>query len=423
MKALYTGGQWSLIDLANQYGNGLDKELFDTRLGWARELVPTLTKCNGLFDIADKFQSYIDKAKEPELFAASLINVWDIIKGNPTGYFIELDAASSGCQLMSVATRCITGMKNTGAIGDETPFLYKTIVTIMNKLIPFGSVTTPIALVKKATVPYMYGSDAMPKKIFDEAVVPVFREAYKQAVPRAQLVKEIAINIWDSKATEYEIEYPDGHTALIRVIVQDKTVYSFNGRPLTYIYKKIGPIQKGEEGTKALAARIIHGLDGYTLRETNGRCDHSPAQLKGAIIAINRYLDGAVQIATDVKLRRLEKLSARFEMVSIVGAASVRDGILHGIDKGYLTKLRDLCIEVLENETNKLKLIHDGFGSLPCHVNTLKTNYNNVLASIYEGVWLFKTLESISGKSFKHLIDPVDPKITEQIRNNIYAIS
>lgn len=94
MKALFTPAQWSLIDLANQYG--LDKKDFEERLQFGRDLLPTIRECKGILDLDTQFRSYIDEADEPELFTASLLNVWDICRGVPTGHYIELDAAASG---------------------------------------------------------------------------------------------------------------------------------------------------------------------------------------------------------------------------------------------------------------------------------------------------------------------------------------
>lgn len=94
MKPLYTAAQWSLIDLASMFG--LDKKPFEERLAWGREQLPIIRKCKGMLDLSKHFQDKIDSADEPEIFTASLLNVWDICNGNPSGHYIELDAAASG---------------------------------------------------------------------------------------------------------------------------------------------------------------------------------------------------------------------------------------------------------------------------------------------------------------------------------------
>lgn len=419
MKPLFTSAQWSLIDLSNQYG--LDKKPFEERIEWAKSLLPEIHKCEGLLDLGSAFEETIENASEPELFTAALLNVWDICRGVPTGHYIELDSAASGCQLMSVATRCVTGMRNTGAIGDDVPDLYTTIFKLMKAEAPELTIISRSA-VKKATVPYMYGSSKAPITVFGD-MYKLFTDCYYKAVPRAEVIKNLLIGAWDENADFYEWELPDGHTAHIKVITEDKEVMHFNGQPFTYIYKKIGTKKKGELGTKALSARVIHSLDAYVLREVNARNDYNKEQLLLAKEAIETYLKGESQVGTIVELKRLEAISARFKMVSIAGASFIKRGYLADISKDYLMDLLLIINSVLPSQSHKLKLIHDGFGALANHVNTMKSHYNNVLVSIYRGVWLFEIVKQLTGMDCSQHIDPIDPAIVEQLRNSKYAIS
>ena len=419
MKDLFTGAQWSLIDLANNYG--LDKKEFDERLDWGRSLLTDIKSCKGLMDLSAKFNALIKKADEPELFTASLLNVWDICNGNPTGHYIELDTASSGCQLLSVATRCVVGMANTGAIGDKVPDLYTRIYEWMKQNPAIKSALTRTQ-VKKATVPYIYGSIKVPAMVFGDDM-KAFTEAYYNTVKRAEIIKNILIGAWNPEATEYHYVMPDGHNVLIRVICSRAETFYFNGQRFTYQYKEIGTKEVGEQGTKCLAARVTHSLDAYVLRETNARCDYNPEALQNALDSINAYLRGESQTSTNLELRNLAKLSKKFGMVSIKGAECVTRGGMHGIDKDYLIDLALIIRQSLKRAPCQLKLIHDGFSAKANHVNTLKTHYNNVLGSIYKGVWLFKVIESLTGVDYTSQLDPVDPKIYSQIINNKYAIN
>ena len=94
MKHLFTAAQWSLIDLATMFFP--DNKPFEERLAWGREQLPLIRKCKGMLDLSKYFQDKIEEADEPEIFTASLLNVWDIVNGNPSGHYIELDAAASG---------------------------------------------------------------------------------------------------------------------------------------------------------------------------------------------------------------------------------------------------------------------------------------------------------------------------------------
>ncbi|QGH72757.1 MAG: DNA directed RNA polymerase [Podoviridae sp. ctLUJ1] len=419
MQDLYTPAQWSLIDLANNYG--LDKKEFDERLDWGRSLLDDIKSCKGLMDLSSKFTNVIQKADEPELFTASLLNVWDICNGKPTGHYIELDTASSGCQLLSVATRCLVGMENTGAIGDKVPDLYTRIYDWMKQ----DATVNPNLVrsqVKKATVPYIYGSARVPLMVFGDDM-EAFTQSYYRTVKRAEVIKNILIGAWNPIATEYHYPMPDGHNVLIKVIRDYSEVFYFNGQRFTYKYKGIGTKEVGEEGTKCLAARVTHSLDAYVLRETNARCDYNPEALQNALDSINAFLKGESQTSTNLELRNLCQLSKRFEMVSIKGAEYVTRGGMHDIDKDYLINLALIIKQSLKKPPCKLKLIHDGFGALANHVNTLKTRYNHVLGSIYMGVWLFKVIESLTGVDYSSQLDPVDPEVYSQIINNKYAIN
>ena len=420
MKPLFTPAQWSLIDLANQMG--LDKKPFEERLQWGREQLVKIRKCAGMLDLSKHFDDIIKKADEPELFTAALLNVWDIVNGRPSGHFIELDAAASGPQLLSVATRCIRGMTITGAISDDVPDLYTTIFGIMREEVPNLAVIKRTN-VKKATVPYVYGSGRAPKTVFGD-FHNLFTEAYYKAVPRAEVVKNLLINAWDSNATYYEWELPDGHTAHIKVIRDESEVFYYNGKRFTYVYEDLGAKKKGEEGTKALAARVTHSFDAYVLRETDARTDYNLHQMLVAKEALETYLAGETQIGTMTEVKRLERLSKKFKMVSIRGAEEIKRGYLDGIDKMYARELLEIVnITLNEDEPAQLKLIHDGYGALPNHVNTCKTHYNNLLAETYIGEWLPKVVEQLTGINMLKDMEPPKAEIIRKLRNSKYAIS
>ncbi len=420
MKHLFTAAQWSLIDLASMFG--LDKKPFEERLAWGREQLPLIRKCKGMLDLSKHFQDKIENADEPEIFTASLLNVWDIVNGNPTGHYIELDAAASGPQLLSVATRCIQGMTITGAISDSVPDLYTSIFGYMRKEVPNLAVIKR-RNVKKATVPYVYGSGKAPKTVFGD-FHDLFTKSYYKAVPRAEVVKNLLINAWDSEAEYYEWELPDGHTAHIKVVRNNSEVYYYNGKRFTYVYEEVGAKQKGDEGTKALAARVTHSLDAFVLREVDARCDYNETQLRMAKEAIESCLKGETQLGTMTEVKRLETISKKFKMVSIRGAEEIKRGYLADIDHMYLRELLAIVDSVLEEDKpHQLKLIHDGFGSLPNHVNSTKTHYNNILAEVYIGEWLPKVVQKLTGINMLKDMEKPRADIIRKLRNNHYAIS
>jgi hypothetical protein len=89
----------------------------------------------------------------------------DIIKSGETAFPIGVDVASSGPQIDTTGIRDEEGMVTTGAISDCVPNLYLDIQKEMQKYLPINLTREQV---KKATVPYVYGSTAVPKAVFGE---------------------------------------------------------------------------------------------------------------------------------------------------------------------------------------------------------------------------------------------------------------
>jgi hypothetical protein len=202
---MYTAKQWVLIDSGSQFG--LDKKHFHERLAFGREVLDMVKE-------GQDMTSWIEKADEPEMFAKSLLTIQDALEGKPNGHLIGLDAASSGPQLLSVLGRCDIGMSNTGALGYEVPDLYSAIYEQMDceKLVR--------SQVKKACVPFVYGSEKAPTEVFGEDA-PMFVLAYKTTVPTAYAVRELLLAAWKEDALSYTWPLPDNHTAHIEVFVTE----------------------------------------------------------------------------------------------------------------------------------------------------------------------------------------------------------
>lgn len=79
----YSPMQYLAIDIANQYGNDLDKETYETRIAWVKHKV-------------DRLEEFQDKAEEPFLFKKAVNAFRQAQAGTPTGHVVGLDCASSG---------------------------------------------------------------------------------------------------------------------------------------------------------------------------------------------------------------------------------------------------------------------------------------------------------------------------------------
>lgn len=97
----YSGWQYLLIDLANNYG--LDKLLFEERIKWAEDNLTNL-------------ETLADQAETKPLYLKAVMAIRKAQQGLPTGHLVGLDACCSGVQIMSAMTGCVEGARSTGMI-------------------------------------------------------------------------------------------------------------------------------------------------------------------------------------------------------------------------------------------------------------------------------------------------------------------
>ena len=101
---LFTGWQYLLIDVANQYGH--DKLLFGERIKWAEEHL-------------DRLESMIDQAETKPLYMKAVQAIRKAQQGIPTGHLVGFDACCSGVQIMSAITGCVAGATATGLVDPD----------------------------------------------------------------------------------------------------------------------------------------------------------------------------------------------------------------------------------------------------------------------------------------------------------------
>lgn len=398
-----TPAQWVLMDLASQYG--MDKDTFKDRLKFGQELLP-------MIEGGEDMKAWIDKAKEPECFALRILTIKDIIAGDPVSHPVGLDAASSGPQLLSVMTRCYEGMMNTGAILNGVPWLYNKIYELMDNV---GDLT--IKQVKKATVPYVYGSEDIPNSVFgDDALA--FTLAYATAVPGAARIREILLCAWNSEAKAHEWELPDGHIAYVPVIAtHEYSKCPYDEGHYKYIWRTNQPVQRG----MSLVANVTHSFDSYVARELSERCNYN----RKVLLEVKRtILDHFKHGSTEQwdHLLHLQSLAQRYQQVSIEACQHMYPNKLKGCDPTYLNQLLTLIDSCLVRKPFSVRIVHDEFQSLPNHTLEMKQVYNDILAESYEGDWLFSVLDDLTGMDHRGMRPDVNPDISREIRDNLYAI-
>ena len=103
------GIKWLKIDIANNYG--YDKHTWFKRVLEADKILRDVFK--DLRSWKRKAREYSDKADNKNLFLKAVYAYYKgVIRDEPIGHMVGLDATASGIQVMSAITGCTTGARN-----------------------------------------------------------------------------------------------------------------------------------------------------------------------------------------------------------------------------------------------------------------------------------------------------------------------
>lgn len=208
----FTGSEYLMIDLANAYG--LDKELFPFRIKWVRDhVIPDITDVSMMDDLAAN-------ADEPILFIKGLHVIREAMAGKPTGHLVELDATTSGPQILSALTCCMKGGVITNLLDPSKRYdCYTEVYIEMCKRL---GVTDSVsrAEIKQAVMTSLYGSKATPKEIFgaDTKELACFYEVLEDLLPGAWEAGQDLVELWQSGVLAHDWPLPDGYMAHVPVI-------------------------------------------------------------------------------------------------------------------------------------------------------------------------------------------------------------
>tara|TARA_B110000503_G_C7156041_1_gene417345 strand:- start:1798 stop:3033 length:1236 start_codon:yes stop_codon:yes gene_type:complete len=411
---MFSGFEWLLLDLASRFGK--DKDTYNARIQWAEELLP-LINVKTKSELKVNLEPWVATADDKPHFVGAALAIWDTIQNSASNWMVSQDSASSGAQLMSCMTKCHTGMSNTGVLGTDVPDLYTSVNDRMGEQ---GS-TLPRKVLKKGMIPHMYASTVSPKRIFGESY-NTFLKAYGETVPRAQILSDLLVDAWNSKATEHVVTAPDGFVAILPVLIQAHKIIPFKSHSYKYVYNTKGTKPKGKaKGTKALSANTTHIYDAYILRELNRRCNYSQTQVIAALEALTNPNLGKVDQCKAVKLKELEKLAKDFNQVSIVAVEYIDKNTAACVSESYRNQLVEILEQVLLSDSFEIKNVHDDFACLPNYVSHMKFMYNLLLKETYIGKWIYAVLEKLTGKAYP--VSKVDMVIADQILNASYSIS
>ena len=396
----FTAREYLKIDIASQYG--LDKSTWQERINWfdANEHV-----------LVEKIVS----AENPALFFAGLTAWNDMLQGNPSGYPISLDATSSGFQLLAVLTGDESASKlcnviNTGKREDAYTGIYNIMCAITG-----GKAKIDRPMVKEAIMTALYGSTAVPKRVFGTgSLLATFVSVMREVAPAAWELNETMPGCWNSTALSYDWIMPDNYHVHIKVIDKVEEHVNFLDEPFTTYRKVNKPTEQG----RSLGANTVHSLDGMVVREMARRCSYNPAKVaKVKEIALSDFIPYVIK---NEKTDMVRTLWAHYEATNYLSARIldyIEDYNIDLVDVGVLMEL----INSLPDKPFQIMAIHDCFRCLPRYANDMRKQYNLQLALISRSEILSVMMSQVLGRKVQ--LGKINPNMYNDILDAEYALS
>ena len=395
----FTGKEYLMIDVAGNFG--LDNKDWDVRLQWFKDHEHCLWDMH-------------KEAKEPALYFAA-VQAWeDTLAGKSSGYPISLDATCSGLQILSVLTgdrsaASLCNVVSTGKREDAYTTIYEYMVEELGEQ---GKIKRDQT--KQAILTSLYGSEAIPKKVFGEGILlHTFFKMMETHTPAAWELNQFYLSIWNPEALQYSWTLPDNFHVHCKVMGQTTDTVHFMNQPFDVHTTINMPQDKG----RSLGANTTHSIDGMIVREMVRRCSYS----REAVIRCMNALNGECSGHTDEYDEEMVAiLWSHYEKTGYL-SARILDHLgsdnVHYVDAAVIWEL----IDSLPDKPFELITIHDCFRCLPNYGNDLRKQYNLQLHLIAKSNLLSSILSQIMGKTVN--IGKLDPSLADDILNAEYALS
>lgn len=317
---------------------------------------------------------------------------------------------------MSVMTNCKSGMQMTGLIDPDTRSdAYTTITEHMNKLVEkagFEGITVSRSDSKTATMTALYGSQAVPKRIFGEELLPYFYQAMNEVCTGAMDLLSWLLASWQEIDVQSWI-MPDLHTVYLPTMIAKEhrvNITELGYSPVAKMYHN-GATEKGI----ANAANMVHSVDALVLRELVRRCSYSKPVLKQYLRA--HYNSPATVTEADNDINTRYKRS-QFASVAFVEMIDYRN--ITKISNELRERLASICEYLLEYPSFTVTTVHDSFSCSPVHAQRMREQYNEVLVELYESDILSDLLSQIYQDDIT--VNVGEKTLSETIRNSNYGI-
>lgn len=362
--------QYLAIDIANQYGNGLDKETYETRIAWVKHK-------------ADRLEEFQDKAEETFLFKKAVNAFRQAQAGIPTGHVVGLDCASSGLQLMSAMMGCEKGMALTGLIHPNIRADSYTLITqAMNEKV---EVHVTRAQAKSAVMKGLYGSLAAPKEVFGD-LVDTFYETMHEQAPGAMQLLELLRQAWNPEVDRNTWSLPDGYLAMVPITeTVDKKIHVAQLRYTPVV--RIQVVAPKETGL-SLIANCTHSVDAYVLRTLVRRCNYVPREVNRmyailkATVKTTDYESEYVRIYRETNMVDMTMIHATETEVA-------------GFPMAMRLKLLRMLNICKQHKPFEIITIHDDFKCSPVNANQMRRVYADIIGDIVDSTLVDNLLNQL----------------------------
>lgn len=393
------------IAIASQYG--LDKETFETRLAWVEGNIANLLS-DSLINQADKKYAYIT--------AVHCLD--DALAGRPTGYIMGLDATCSGISIMAVLTGCLKSATITNLVNPDVRYdAYSEGMKEINlrlhdddKVGLGGDVSRDDF--KDAIMTHFYGSFAQPRKRLGDGSPAhrAFYPAMRKLCPGPSEYMDIISDIRNPDWTEFTVTLPDRHTNKTRIMVEEsKTIEVANlgGATFSHIIKS----NKADPQNVSIYSMIIHGTDGFIVRELNERANYDKAELESALVSIKKLLTIDAKAENDNKDNPYGFIS--MACVDWLHDLSVTDLVL-------LQKL--ITNTLLEYKPFEILGVHDEIKCSPNNMHMARIHYKNIMIELAESTLLQHFLNELTG-STTGVYTKLIPNLSDYMQDMEYQLS
>ncbi len=408
----YTGFEYLCIDAANNFG--LDKLLFEERIQWAR-------------DNMDVLETKVQEADTPALYLKAVQAIRKAQQGIPTGHLVGMDAVCSGVQLMSVLTGCKVGAEATGLVNpNKRADAYSECTQNMQKVLG-SAFHVERADAKDALMKSMYGSTAVPKRIFGEDTpeLAAFYKAAEMTAPGAWTLLHELLAAWQPYALVHEWQLPDGFEVKVKVMNVKEIrveVDELDHASFTYAFEQ----NVGSKEGLSLPANTIHSVDSYVARTMHRRLNYDPQVLAYAswlleTEVLKREFAEYREDVEDADLQYYLDLYEASKMADVVILPYLTPENVGNLSYNHLKHLNHIVGLMEKHEPFELVTVHDDFKCHPNNVNHMRFMYKEILAELAEAdllTWMFRSILKCDG-TYKKLSN----NLADFIRASNYGLT